>query len=66
MKQRHELSIPNGKIIVKEEKGKNLSGPFSGMNVDVKTTRLLDMAARLRSEAIRVYRIDNRTKKKDR
>ena len=57
MKERHELTIPNGKIIVKETKGKKLNGPFAGMDVEV-STDLLDMAARLRTEACRFYRVD--------
>jgi hypothetical protein len=60
MKTRHELLIPNGKIIVKGTKEKKLCGPFSGMSVNVKTTRLLDMASRLRNEAIKFYRVDDR------
>jgi hypothetical protein len=60
MKQRHEIEIPHGKIIVKDEQEKNLKGPFAGLNVDVKTTRLLDMAARLRNEAIKTYYVKQR------
>jgi hypothetical protein len=59
MRERYEVPIPNGRIIIKTNE-KNSGGPFARLTIGKKTTELLSMATRLSTEAVNSYKVEQK------